>query len=50
MKKILLLLGLVTLSITAYYSLQDKQTPVFLMTDEPNVITKGHNGHVFLVE
>lgn len=50
MRKILILLGLITLSITAYYSLKDKQTPVFLMTEEPNIIAKGHNGHVFLVE
>ena len=50
MKKILILLGLITLSITAYYFLKDNQIPVFLITEEPNVIAKGHNGQVFLVE
>ena len=50
MRKILILLGLITLSITAYYSLKDKQIPVFLMTEEPNIIAKGHDGQVFLVE
>ena len=50
MRKILILLGLITLSITAYYFLKDNQIPVFLITEEPNVIAKGHNGQVFLVE
>ena len=50
MRKILILIGLITLSITAYYSLKDKQTPVFLMKEEPNIVAKGNNGHVFLVE
>ena len=50
MKKILVLLGLIALSITTYYFLKDEQIPVFLMTEEPNVIAKGHDGHVFLVE
>ena len=50
MKKILILLGLITLSISAYYFLKDNQIPVFLMTDEPDIITKGHNGQVFLIE
>lgn len=50
MKKILILLGLITLSITAYYFLKDNQIPVFLITEEPNVIAKGNNGQVFLVE
>ena len=50
MKKILILLSLITLSISAYYFLKDNQIPVFLMTDEPDIITKGHNGQVFLIE
>ncbi|MGM9946118.1 MAG: hypothetical protein ACI33M_14295 [Lysinibacillus sp.] len=50
MKKILILLGLITLSISAYYFLKDNQIPVFLMTEEPDIIAKGHNGQVFLVE
>ena len=50
MRKTLILLGLIVLSITAYYFFRNNQIPVFLMTDEPNVIAKGHNGQVFVVE
>ena len=50
MRKILILLGLIALSISVYYFLKDNQTPVFLMTEEPDIIAKGHNGQVFLVE
>lgn len=50
MRKILILLGLITLSITTYYFLKDNQIPVFLMTEEPEIIAKGHDGQVFLVE
>ena len=50
MKKTLILLGLIALSISAYYFFKDNQIPVFLMTEEPNIIAKGHDGQVFLVE
>ena len=50
MRKILILLGLIALSMSVYYFLKDNQTPVFLMTEEPDIIAKGHNGQVFLVE
>ena len=50
MRKILILLGLIALSITVYYFSKNNQIPVFLMTEEPNVIAKGYNGPVFLVE
>lgn len=50
MRKVLILLSLATILFVVYYSYTSKQFPVFLMTEEPNVIAKGHNGHVFLVE
>lgn len=50
MRKALILLGLSTILFAVYYSYTNKQLPVFLMTEEPNVVAKGHNGHVFLVE
>jgi hypothetical protein len=50
MRKVLILLGLSTILFAVYYSYTSKQLPVFLMTKEPDVVAKGHNGHVFLVE
>ncbi|MFF5996270.1 hypothetical protein AAGS61_16275 [Lysinibacillus sp. KU-BSD001] len=50
MRKVLILLGLFTLSLAIYYSLQDIRIPVFLMTEEPNVIVKGNNGQVLIIE
>ena len=50
MRKTLILLGLIALSISVYYFSKDNQTPVFLMTEKPDIIAKGHNGQVFLVE
>lgn len=50
MRKVLILLGLTTILFAVYYSYTNKQLPVFLMTEKPNVVAKGHNGHVFLVE
>lgn len=50
MRKALILIGLSTILFAVYYSYTNKQLPVFLMTEEPNVVAKGHNGHVFLVE
>ena len=50
LKKTLILLGLLTILFTFYYSYKSNQLPVFLMTEKPDVIAKGHNGYVFLAE
>ena len=50
LRKVLILLGLLTIFFTFYYSYKSNQLPVFLMTEKPDVIAKGHSGYVFLAE
>lgn len=50
MRKVLILLGFVLLCMSFYFSIKSDKLPVFLMTDEPNVVSKGNYGLVFIAE
>ncbi|WP_332649212.1 hypothetical protein [Lysinibacillus sp. 54212] len=50
MRKVLILLGFFLLCISFYFSMKSDTLPVFLMTDEPNVVSKGNYGLVFVAE
>lgn len=50
MRKVLILLGFTLLCLSFYFSMKNDTLPVFLMTDEPDVISKGNYGAVFIAE